>query len=181
MSTPPTYYPVTSNFRFFLHLIPETRTGFQGAQWHEMSVILLRNCSSSEVWSCWQYKMFFWVMAFYCLLRLLSDCDTVVLKGALNCGLWIAVVRFCACNMGSQNSNVPRGHGGWHNVVMILLLLLFITLEFLMAQVEKDMNQCLLKSCSYRLYHSSVWKKWRKFGRWLNSCSCFVCSQVFRS
>jgi hypothetical protein len=51
--------------------------------------------------------MLFWVMAFYSLLMLLSDCDTVVLKGALNYGVWIAVVKFCACNMGSQKANVP--------------------------------------------------------------------------
>ncbi len=81
------------------------------------------------------------VMAFYSLLMLLSDCDTVVLKGALNYGLWIAVVRFCACNTGSQKSNVPRGHGGWHNGVIILFLLLFITLEFLMAQVKQSMKR----------------------------------------
>ncbi len=80
--------------------------------------------------------MFFSVMAFYSLLMLPSDCDTVVLKGALNYGVWIAVVRFCACNMGSLKSGVPRGHGGWHNGVIILLLFLFITLEFLMAQVK---------------------------------------------
>jgi len=47
------------------------------------------------------------VMAFYSLLMLLLDCDTVVLKGALNYGVRIAVVRFCACNMGSQKANVP--------------------------------------------------------------------------
>jgi hypothetical protein len=79
-------------------------------------------------------------LSFYSLLMLLSDCDTVVLKGALNYGLWIAIVRFCACNMGSQKSNVPRGHGGWHNGVIILLLLLFITLEFLMAQVKQSIK-----------------------------------------
>jgi hypothetical protein len=127
--------------------------------------------------------MFFWVMAFYSLLMLLSDCDTVVLKGALNYGVWIAVVRFCACNMGSQKANVPWRHCGWHRRVIILLLLLFTTSEFLIAQVKqcmKNMNQCLLMSSSYMLYCPSVLKKWRKFCRWLNSCSCFVCSQVFR-
>jgi hypothetical protein len=36
-------------------------------------------------------------------------------------------------------------------------------------------------SSSYRLNCPSVLKKWRKFGRWLSSCSCFVCSQVCRS
>ncbi len=64
-----------------------------------------------------------------------------MLKGALNYGVWIAVVRFCACNMGSQKSNVPRRHGGWHKGVVILLLLLFITLEFLMAQVKQSMKR----------------------------------------
>ncbi len=80
-------------------------------------------------------------MAFCSLLMLLSDCDTVVLKGALNYGVWIAVVRFCACNMGSQKSNERRVHGGWHNGVIMLLLLLFITLEFLMAQVKQSMKR----------------------------------------
>jgi hypothetical protein len=76
-------------------------------------------------------------MAFYSLLTLLSDCDTVVLKGAVNCGLWIAVVRFYACNMGCQKSNGPSGLC-WHTGVILLVLLLFITLEFLMAQVKQS-------------------------------------------
>jgi hypothetical protein len=75
--------------------------------------------------------------AFYSLLMRLSDCDTVVLKGALNYGVWIAVVRFCTCNMGSQKANVPWRRSGWHIWVIILLLLLFTTLEFLMAQVKQ--------------------------------------------
>jgi hypothetical protein len=142
MSSPSTcFYPMTSDLRFILHLRSESRNGFEGAQWCELSVILLRNCSSSEVERCWQYKMFFWIMAFYSLLMLLSDCDTVVLKGALNYGVWIAVIRFCACNMGSRKANVPWRHGGWHSRVIILLLLLFTTLEFLMAQVKQCMKR----------------------------------------
>jgi len=132
---------MTSDLRFFLHLRSESRNGFEGAQWHELSVILLRNCSSSEVYRCWQYKMFFWVVAFYSLLMLLADCDTVVLKGALNYGVWIAVDRFCACYMGSQKVNVLWKLLGWHSGVIILLLLLFTILEFPMAQVKQSMKR----------------------------------------
>jgi hypothetical protein len=139
MSSPPTYfYPMTSDLRFILHFRSESRNGFEGLQWHEMSVILLRNCWSSEVFRCQQYKMFVcWVMAFYRLLTLLLDCGTVVLKGALNYGLWIVVVIFCDCNMGSQKANEPWRRCVWHIWVIILLLLLFTTLEFLMAQVKQ--------------------------------------------
>jgi hypothetical protein len=107
MSTPPTYfYPITSDLRFILHSRSESRNGFEGAIDRAIcdppqKLLITRSLKMLAV------QMFFWIMAFSSLLMLLSDCDTVVLKVALNYGVWIAVVRFCACNMGFQKANVP--------------------------------------------------------------------------
>ncbi len=50
-SSPPTsFYPMTSDLMFFLHLITKTKNGtLKELHLHELCVILLKKCSSSEV------------------------------------------------------------------------------------------------------------------------------------
>jgi hypothetical protein len=94
-----------SNFFLSHDFKPQVKNGtLDQLNLHQLCAIVRKNCSSSGVSRCWQWWMIFWVMAFNGLLTLVSDCYTVMIKGAVN---FLAVD--CSCQVFGLQNGLPKG------------------------------------------------------------------------